>query len=89
MEKVVSESPWIPIAIIYRPNADGSLIPADFAELVRTERYNKKANIMWGTTRDEAAAFLPTYLPNPVPLQDTQSPLSSLLRDNRTAKLIE
>ncbi|GJJ77842.1 hypothetical protein EMPS_10201 [Entomortierella parvispora] len=83
------QNDWIPAEAIYRPDADRSLIPADFAELVRTGRYNKKANIMWGTTRDEAAAFLPAYFPNPIPIQDAQSQLSLFLRGNRTVKLLQ
>lgn len=83
------ENNWIPKETIYRPNADGSLIAADFAVLVRTGRYNKKANIMWGSTRDEAAAFLPAYIPNPVPIQDAKQHISSFLRDNRTIKLVD
>ncbi|KAG0052459.1 hypothetical protein BGZ83_002537 [Gryganskiella cystojenkinii] len=83
------ENSWIPVESVYRPTVDGSLIPADFAELVRSGRYNKKANILWGTTKDEAAAFLPTYFPNPIPPQNAQNELGKFLRDQRTLKLLQ
>ena len=91
MARVLShpENAWIPREAIYRPLADGSLIPADFAELVRTRQFNTKANILWGATRDEYGAFVPVYITTPSPLADAEKDLALLLRDtNRTGNFI-
>ncbi|KAF8941670.1 Carboxylesterase family-domain-containing protein [Dissophora ornata] len=84
-----TETSWVPAETVYRPTADGSFIPADFSELVQKGRYNTKAKILWGTTRDEAAAFVPTYFPNPIPVQDANSSLAEILRDNRTRVVLQ
>ncbi|KAG0088252.1 hypothetical protein BGZ93_010501 [Podila epicladia] len=59
---------WILGAGIYRPCIDGDLIPANFDELVQQGKHNTRANILWGTTKDEHATFIQGYLPNPVPV---------------------
>ncbi|KAG0211961.1 hypothetical protein BGX28_007044 [Mortierella sp. GBA30] len=82
----MTEYAWVPFAV-YLPTVDGSLIPQDFAELVTSGRYNKKAKILWGTTRDEGGLFVPMYYPNPVPIQDGLTNASILFRENRTEKL--
>ncbi|KAG0068469.1 hypothetical protein BGZ89_004665 [Linnemannia elongata] len=82
------ENVWVQTAAIFRPCVDKSLIHADFAELVRTGKYNKKANIMWGSTRDEAGAFVPTIFPDVIPLADEDAELAKRIPDNRTRGLI-
>ncbi|KAK5815136.1 Carboxylesterase family-domain-containing protein [Linnemannia elongata] len=72
---------------VYRPTIDGDFFPGDFADLVRTGRYNRKANILWGTTRDEAAAFLPYVFPEPIPLDEKDKALAGYLLEDRTKKL--
>ncbi|KAK3832698.1 MAG: Carboxylesterase family-domain-containing protein [Linnemannia elongata] len=72
---------------VYRPTIDGDFLPGDFAELVRTGRYNRKANILWGSTRDEAAAFLPYVFPDPIPLDEEDKALAGYLLEDRTKKL--
>ncbi|KAF9366455.1 hypothetical protein BGX34_002730 [Mortierella sp. NVP85] len=80
---------WVPHPTVYRPVVDGNLIPADFANLIQSGRYNTKVNILWGTTRDEGAFFVPAYYPSPIPPQDTQLVLSTMMRDNRTHALLQ
>ncbi|KAF8929672.1 hypothetical protein BGZ47_000935 [Haplosporangium gracile] len=72
---------------VYRPTIDGELFPGDFAELVRTGRYNRKANILWGSTRDEKAASLPSNFPDPIPLDQEDKALAGYLVEDRTKKL--
>ncbi|KAF9120564.1 hypothetical protein BGW39_011270 [Mortierella sp. 14UC] len=72
---------------VYRPSIDGSFFPGDFADLVRTGHYNRKANILWGSTRDEAAAFLPTIFPKPIPLDQKDKELAKYLLEDRTKVL--
>ncbi|KAF9912794.1 hypothetical protein EC991_008656 [Linnemannia zychae] len=56
---------WTTVALIYRPTVDSLLISAEFSDLVQSGQYNTKANIMWGTTRDEAGRFVETYIASP------------------------
>ncbi|KAK3832697.1 MAG: Carboxylesterase family-domain-containing protein [Linnemannia elongata] len=78
---------WVQTSAIFRPCVDNSLIHADFAELVRTGKYNRKAYIMWGSTRDEAGAFVPQVLPNVIPLADEDTELAKRIHNNRTLGL--
>ncbi|KAF9912015.1 hypothetical protein EC991_001462 [Linnemannia zychae] len=71
----------------YRPSIDGSFFPGDFAELVRTGNYNRKANILWGSTRDEAAAFIPIVFPQPIPLDQKDQALATYLVEDRAKVL--
>ncbi|GJJ69124.1 hypothetical protein EMPS_01470 [Entomortierella parvispora] len=82
---------WIPNIAVFRPNADGEFIPADFADLVRTGRYNKKANILFGTNRNEYDLFTPAYYPDPIPLtaNATLGPVKMFPEANWTRKLFE
>ncbi|KAF9103412.1 hypothetical protein BGX29_003410 [Mortierella sp. GBA35] len=83
------ENSWVPFAAVFRPTVDKSLIPGDFAELVKSGNYNKKANIMWGYTKDEANLFIPSYFPNPVPLADVDKEFDKRIPNNRTRILID
>ncbi|KAG0048654.1 hypothetical protein BGZ83_006416 [Gryganskiella cystojenkinii] len=81
---------WIFSLAIFRPTVDGSFIPADFAELVRTGRHNKKANIMFGSTRDEWRFFIPSYYQNPVAIANATEEMSKLWGDtSRIQNLFE
>ncbi|KAG0222487.1 hypothetical protein BGX31_009104 [Mortierella sp. GBA43] len=80
---------WVPDATVYRPVVDGHLIPEDFAELVRSGKYNTKANILWGTTRDEGGSFVSSYYPSPIQPQDAESALHTMMRDGRTYGLLK
>ena len=59
---------WVQDDAVYRPCVDGDLIPANLDELIKQGKYNSRANILWGSTKDEQGAFLPSSLPNPVPV---------------------
>ncbi|KAG0033085.1 hypothetical protein BGZ81_009412 [Podila clonocystis] len=59
---------WILGAAVYRPCVDGNLIPANFDKLVQQGKHNVRANILWGWTKDEYAAFLTSIFPDPVPV---------------------
>ncbi|KAF9912016.1 hypothetical protein EC991_001463 [Linnemannia zychae] len=83
------ENNWVLPAAIFRPTVDKSLIPGDFAELLRTGKYNKKANIMWGYTKDEGHLFVPAALPDPVPLANLDKDLERLIPNPRTRILIK
>ncbi|KAF9181972.1 hypothetical protein BGZ51_005049 [Haplosporangium sp. Z 767] len=85
----MTENQWIPSINPFRPTADRSFIPADFAELVRTGRYNREANILWGTTRDDAAPFLSMRYQNPIPLQDANTSQAYPMGENRTSIMMQ
>lgn len=59
--KMLAAEKWATYALIQRPTADGSLIPADFNMMVKAGTYNTNANIMWGTVHDEAGYFVVRY----------------------------
>ncbi|KAG0379306.1 hypothetical protein BGX24_000929 [Mortierella sp. AD032] len=60
---MVTEQNWTTTFLVDRPTVDHDLIPGDFFELVKTGKHNTKANIMWGSTKDEAGRFVATYYP--------------------------
>ncbi|KAF9273098.1 hypothetical protein BGZ88_004101 [Linnemannia elongata] len=66
----------------------GDLIPADFSTLVKSGRYNTKANIMWGTTKDEAGFYVPLYFPNPIPISGAAGALEVIFDKNRTTVIM-
>ncbi|KAF8934331.1 hypothetical protein BGZ47_010420 [Haplosporangium gracile] len=70
-QNVLEDDPWTTLKLVLRPTADGELIPADFSALVKTGRYNTKANILWGTTKDEAGFYVSLFFPNPIPIANT------------------
>ncbi|KAG0361027.1 hypothetical protein BGX24_005449, partial [Mortierella sp. AD032] len=82
------ENSWVQTSAIFRPSVDKSLIHADFAELVRTGKYNKRANILWGSTRDEAGAYVPLILPDVIPLVEEDAELAKRIPNNRTLGLV-
>ncbi|KAF9948473.1 hypothetical protein BGZ72_009631 [Mortierella alpina] len=84
----LSENQWLIYSGIYRPTADLSLIPADFAQLVINGRFNKKANILWGTARDEYALFIPYMFPDSIPMENAETTFDAVLRDNRFRSLL-
>ncbi|KAG0291294.1 hypothetical protein BGZ97_005938, partial [Linnemannia gamsii] len=52
--KMLVEQNWTTIGLVERPAVDGTLIPGEFSDLVKSGKFNLKANIMWSTTKDEA-----------------------------------
>ncbi|KAF9313833.1 hypothetical protein BG003_004762 [Podila horticola] len=76
---------WILGAAVYRPCVDGDLIPANFDELVQQGKHNIRANILWGSTKDEYGAFIPSLLPNPVPVDANMTQILIAL-DGDTAR---
>ncbi|GJJ77780.1 hypothetical protein EMPS_10139 [Entomortierella parvispora] len=83
--KALADDKWTTWALVERPTIDGDLIPSEFSELVKTNSYNTKANIMWGTVHDEAGLFVPEYFPNVVPIANVSSALELVFSANRTA----
>ncbi|KAG0334131.1 hypothetical protein BG000_008606 [Podila horticola] len=79
---------WILSLAIYRPSVDGAFIPADFAELVRTGRYNKKANIMFGSTKDEWRYFVPLYFQNPVAIANATKDMGKMWGDTNRIQIL-
>ncbi|KAF9378297.1 hypothetical protein CPC16_011398, partial [Podila verticillata] len=59
---------WVQDEAVYRPCVDGDLIPANLDDLIKQGRHNTRANIMWGSTKDEQGSFITGNLPNPVPV---------------------
>ncbi|KAG9066136.1 hypothetical protein KI688_001355 [Linnemannia hyalina] len=57
------ENQWVLPAAVYRPTIDKSLIPTDFTDLLKSGKYSKKANVLWGFTKDEGNSFISTTLP--------------------------
>ncbi|KAF9912795.1 hypothetical protein EC991_008657 [Linnemannia zychae] len=58
-----TEQNWTSSFLVDRPTVDHDLITGDFFELVKTGKYNTKANIMWGSVKDEAGRFISSYYP--------------------------
>ncbi|KAF8933283.1 hypothetical protein BGZ47_010936 [Haplosporangium gracile] len=81
----LNDNTWTTFGLVERPTTDGDLIPADFSKLVKAGKYNTKANIMWGTTKDEAGLYVPLYFPNPVPIVNASDALGLVFDKNRTA----
>ncbi|KAG0337590.1 hypothetical protein BG004_007581 [Podila humilis] len=69
---------WIMEDAIYRPFVDGDLIPGDFEELVRNGKYNVRANILWGSVKDEFGAFISQFATKPVPESDMDAALQNI-----------
>ncbi|KAF8934237.1 hypothetical protein BGZ52_005345 [Haplosporangium bisporale] len=86
--KMLAAEKWATYALIQRPTADGSLIPADFNMMVKDGTYNTNANIMWGTVHDDAGYFVPQIFPQPIPVDQAASALEYVLSANRTAQVI-
>ncbi|KAG0301644.1 hypothetical protein BGZ98_008174 [Dissophora globulifera] len=89
ISQILNATDWVPPEAVFRPTVDGSFIPGDFAQLIQTKKYNTNASILWGTTQDETAGFISTFAPNPIPIQDANQTLSTLLRDNGTQALLK
>ncbi|KAG0067562.1 hypothetical protein BGZ89_005917 [Linnemannia elongata] len=85
---VLNDDTWTTFGLVERPTTDGDLIPADFSTLVKSGRYNTKANIMWGTTKDEAGFYVPLYFPNPIPISGAAGALEVIFDKNRTAVIM-
>ncbi|KAK3808228.1 MAG: Carboxylesterase, partial [Linnemannia elongata] len=81
----LNDDTWTTFGLVERPTTDGDLIPADFSALVKAGKHNTKANIMWGTTKDEAGLYVPLYFPNPVPIANASDALGLVFDKNRTA----
>ncbi|KAG0346812.1 hypothetical protein BGZ54_005097, partial [Gamsiella multidivaricata] len=87
-DKALADDKWTTWALVERPTIDGDLIPAEFSALVKSGKYNTKANIMWGTVHDEAGLFVPQYFPNPVPVSNASQALQLFFDANRTAMIL-
>ncbi|KAK3843289.1 MAG: Carboxylesterase family-domain-containing protein [Linnemannia gamsii] len=83
------ENQWVLPAAIFRPTVDKSLIPADFVDLLKSGKYNKNANVLWGYTKDEGNLFVPFNFPDPVPLADMDEAFDKQVPYNRTRILIK
>ncbi|KAF9549965.1 hypothetical protein EC957_002025 [Mortierella hygrophila] len=90
-DKMLAAQNWTTNCLVERPTVDGTLIPAEFSDLVKSGHFNSKANIMWGTTRDEAGRFLEAYIPVPYPANSSnyQTVFQGLLGQQRQEKLIQ
>ncbi|KAG0379305.1 hypothetical protein BGX24_000928 [Mortierella sp. AD032] len=64
-KKMLIAQNWTTAYLMYRPTVDNDLLSADFSDLVKSGQYNRNANIMWGTTKDEAGRFLEDYISSP------------------------
>ncbi|KAG0312978.1 hypothetical protein BGZ99_009163 [Dissophora globulifera] len=87
-DKALADDKWTTWALVERPTIDGDLVPDEFSALVKTGKYNTKANIMWGTVHDEAGLFVPQYFPNPIPIANTSTAMNLVFDANRTAQLL-
>ncbi|KAG9068811.1 hypothetical protein KI688_011097 [Linnemannia hyalina] len=90
-DKMLAAQNWTTNCLVERPTIDGTLIPAEFSDLVKRGHFNSKANIMWGTTRDEAGRFLEAYIPVPYPANSSnyQTVFQGLLGQQRQERLIQ
>ncbi|GJJ77783.1 hypothetical protein EMPS_10142 [Entomortierella parvispora] len=84
----LAENKWVTFALIQRPVIDGELIPADFSQLVKTGKYNTKADIMWGANKDDAGMFIGLYAPDPIPIEKMLSTFEITLDASRAAAVI-
>ncbi|KAF9399783.1 hypothetical protein BGZ94_005642, partial [Podila epigama] len=79
---------WTTYALIHRPTVDGSLIHGDLVNMIDAGTYNTKANVMWGTVKDEAGYFVPQIFPKPISKEHTANALEYILSPNRTATVL-
>ncbi|KAG0203568.1 hypothetical protein BGX28_004208 [Mortierella sp. GBA30] len=86
--KGLMDNKWTTWALVERPTVDGDLIPAEFSALVKSGTYNAKANIMWGTTKDEAAYYTPQYFSNPIIAENAVTALEQFFDANRTRLIL-
>jgi len=86
--KALADDKWTTWALVERPTIDGDLIPAEFSALVKSGTYNTKANIMWGSTKDEAGLFVPQYFPNPIPIANASTALELVFDTARSAVIL-
>ncbi|KAF9114338.1 hypothetical protein BGX27_011158 [Mortierella sp. AM989] len=87
-DKALADDKWTTWALVERPTIDGDLIPLEFSQLVKAGTYNKNANIMWGSTHDEAGLFVPQYFPNPVPPANASTALQLFFDADRSAQIL-
>ncbi|KAF9963180.1 hypothetical protein BGZ65_005364 [Modicella reniformis] len=87
-DKALADDKWTTWALVERPTIDGDLISAEFSQLVKTGKYNTKANIMWGSVKDEAGLFVPQYFPNPIAPANVSSALQLFFEANRTTQIL-
>ncbi|OAQ24184.1 alpha/beta-hydrolase [Linnemannia elongata AG-77] len=90
-DKMLAAQNWTTSFLIERPTVDGTLIPAEFSDLVKSGQFNAKANIMWGTTKDEAGRFLEAYMPVPYPVNPSNyhTVFQGLLGQQRQERLVQ
>ncbi|KAF9999650.1 hypothetical protein BGZ80_003566 [Entomortierella chlamydospora] len=79
---------WVSFGAVYMPMADGSLIANDFSELIKSGRYNKKANILWGFMHDEGFASITDYYPDPISVDDFNNSHVGEWRDSHVRSLL-
>ncbi|KAG0098029.1 hypothetical protein BGZ93_001321 [Podila epicladia] len=87
--KALADDKWTTWALVERPTIDGDLIKEDFSAMVKKGTYNTKANIMWGTVKDEAGLFVPQYFPNPIPTVNVSTALELFFSAERTAQALQ
>ncbi|GJJ69798.1 hypothetical protein EMPS_02147 [Entomortierella parvispora] len=86
--ETLSQNIWTTYAMIQRPVADGSLLPADFSDLVKSGQYNTEANIMWGTNHDEAGFIILTEFPNVIPITTPNVTYDMFMTPSRASQIM-
>ncbi|KAG0247105.1 hypothetical protein BGZ95_009021, partial [Linnemannia exigua] len=61
---------------------------SEFSAMVKAGTYNTKANIMWGTVKDEAGLFVPQYFPEVVPIANVTSALALVFSPEQSALML-
>ncbi|KAF9357711.1 hypothetical protein BGX26_003230 [Mortierella sp. AD094] len=79
---------WVPFGAVYMPTADGSFLPDDFSELIKSGRYNTKANILWGFMHDEGFSSITDDYPDPISINDFINSLVGEWRDSHVRSLL-
>ncbi|KAG0321954.1 hypothetical protein BGZ99_003586 [Dissophora globulifera] len=88
-DRALADNRWTTFGLVYRPVIDGDLIAADFTELVKQGRHNTKANILWGTMRDEAGLYASPLWNDPVPCDNASMALQELFEKHRIPTIMD
>ncbi|KAG0288048.1 hypothetical protein BGZ96_008104, partial [Linnemannia gamsii] len=86
--KALVDDKWTTWALVERPSIDGILLKTEFSAMVKAGTYNTKANIMWGTVKDEAGLFVPQYFPDVVPIANVTTALSLVFSEAQSALML-
>ncbi|ORZ16677.1 Carboxylesterase family-domain-containing protein [Lobosporangium transversale] len=87
--RMLAENKWATEILVQRPTIDGQLIPAEFSQLVKTGKYNTKANIMWSSTKDEVGRFIPHHFPKVIDPKNASVTLDLFFDTSRADKLLK